>query len=289
MKNFQNPKEAFVRECLAKAPLTVALRYRDEKEGDGFLLASKGKHSGSPWFPIYVPVKLTDGHACCKSEKNRQVGLIMGIGNRSELVKVLDIYKNIVYMEADKIGLHGKFDEKVIEGLAGELNDEYRASNQAVPYRVELMIMSFAGKTLNLTRVKADGDLHSLQGFGVIGGYGDYPGQKNGPSNKEGGIYAGYKIKPKIQDNENAETVRHVALNLLQLVYSTRIPNLGGAEELVELLMSLDDESYPYNFRAAIGVEPDGESAKTRANPKSRAATKPPKTSGTPPGENPKK
>lgn len=244
MTDFKNPKEAFVQEFLAKSPLAIALYFEDEKFGKGFVLAAKSKHAGAPWFPINVPEKMAAGHShkcdrCANAKKTRQVGVVMGIGNRSELTSVMETYKTIIHSEVTQLGFHDKFDEEVLKGLAGMLNEEYRAQNPSVPYRVELLIINSTNGKLKLTRVKADGDMHSLQGFGVIGGY---------------------------QELKKDVTVRHKAIEALRRFYSKGIPNIKGADAAVNHVMSLDETEYPYNFCAVAIFFP----------PKSRPAPKTP-------------
>lgn len=233
MKEYENYKENLVQECLAEIPLAVALYFSDKKAGSGFVLASMGKHPGQPWFPVEVSEKLAGGHASGTktpgAKKIRQVGIVMGIGNRSELLSVIDIYRGIIHAEVIQLGFHEKFDDEILKGLAGELNAEYRAGDPEIPYRVELLVISFTNKTLKLNRIKADGDMHSLQNFGVIGGY---------------------------QEIKTDQTIRSVAIRHLQHLYSKGVPTLKLAMGAVNAVMSLDGIDYPHNFVSIAKFQP---------------------------------
>ena len=222
-------KARAVQEELEKTPLVVVLIY-DAGGKPGIYITSKHRKSFDLLTPIRVPAHLLEGPMSegQTSEGSLEIGVIIGVGNASELSQLVDSYKSSVIAEVSTIGLDEGLADRALDSLTEEMNEAYRSSAYDIPLRVELLLISFMGE-IKLVRIKSDGDYHELVGFGVIGGY---------------------------TTGADGKSLRSRALEVLMNFNQSkkRIPTKAEAIKLGDRILALDTRPAIFTYKTHIGT-----------------------------------
>ncbi len=210
----ENKDKIVIEELADVAPLIILVAQK--KQGPVVLFATKSSDNKQKWVPITVGVE-DDWSSTIGGTSSRHrvsAGLMVGLGNYAEFQTLISVFRTLLSDELNTYGEYENVHATVLKSFACYMNENFRSAKTSIPYRVELGIVSLLGAgTIEIFRVKADGDFHRATPFCILGGY---------------------------RKMENGKSVRSKALELAQATYREKLPTLSEARKLIKQILALD-------------------------------------------------
>ncbi len=212
-----------IKEIFEDSPM-VALLFQ-EKTRAGVFLGTKTKSRNMKFFPIAVPVEeeLYDEEE--EKTRSERLMIIGGVGNYAEFRRLLQKFSEIIRDEVSTYGIHPHSSEAVVGRFSEFLNEEFRSADSISPYRVEILIISLLENSLQMFRMKSDGDYHPAEPLCIIGGY--------TPAGRG--------------------TLRKKALAMLKKLYAKKVPTLKICQRITKRILKMDkNPGEPQGFVLAL-------------------------------------
>ncbi|GEM_PF-7042397 len=217
-------KEQILKEALKKKTPVLALCFQNEKkgeEGPAILFATRSRGPKEFFFPISV--KVSENVLSFEepsTDEQESLGFVMaGIGNRGALRALVQDFETFLNDEVNTYGPHKNLKQSLLRNFTTHLVEEFRSADYDVPYCVELLLVyCLGGSSLEMFRIKTDGDYRAVTPYCILGGY---------------------------QKFKNT-TTRERALRLLRNLYRKGLPNRKSTERAARKILSWTKDAGEY-------------------------------------------